>query len=368
MNAAKVTKPVKIFDLWNDARKTARSLPTTSRILGIIALTLVAIFMTFALSPAQNALMAAGAAVSIAVLGLSWLTGLSGQISVGNSGFVMVGGYAGALWAEHHTKSPVIISLGLATLIGALSGLIIGIPGTRLRGPYLAGFTIAFATVLPQFVSTLSALGGSGAIFVTPLVAPSWFISFVGGQYAQIDGTAQWTTIFVLIVAGIAFFFMGNLMHSKTGRSLRLVRDNDVAAELVGINLPRTRTLAFVISAAYSGLAGGLLILINQSINAQSFPIGFSIILLTVMVLGGIGTLSGAVIAGIIYSFSGILIGHLNSLLHISPASGWYYNMQSILFGLVLIVTMITAPRGLVGLGSTIRRLLRGQRSPRTTA
>ncbi len=302
--------------------------------------------------------MAAGATVSIAVLGLSWLTGLSGQISVGNSGFVMVGGYAGALWAEHHTKSPVIISLALATVMGAVSGVIMGIPGTRLRGPYLAGFTIAFATVLPSFASTLSVLSGSGAIYVPPLIAPHWFISLVGGPYAQINGTAQWTTDFVLVVAGIAFFFMANMMRSKTGRSMRLVRDNDVAAELVGVNLPRTRTLAFVISAAYSGLAGGLFILINQSINAQSFPLGFSITLLTVMVIGGIGTLSGAVIAGLIFAFSGIVVGHINSILGISTSSGWYYNMQPILFGLILIVTMITAPRGLVGLASKIRHQL----------
>ena len=113
-----------------------------------------------------------------------------------------------------------------------------------------------------------------------------------------------------------------------------------------------------MISAAYSGLAGGLFILINQSINAQSFPLGFSITLLTVMVIGGIGTLSGAVIAGLIFAFSGIVVGHINSILGISTSSGWYYNMQPILFGLILIVTMITAPRGLVGLASKIRHQL----------
>lgn len=363
MSDAPVTKRHPLIKLWRTLRRQFVNLPTTSRIAGVLLLTLVAIVISFFLSQQQNGLMAQGGAVAIAVLGLSWLTGLSGQISVGNSGFVLVGGFAGALWAEHHTKSPVIISLLLATVMGAVAGLIMGIPGTRLRGPYLAGFTIAFATVLPPFISTLSSLGGSGGIFITPLTAPSWFISLVGGPYAQSDATVQWTTDFVLVVAAIAFFFMGNLMRSKTGRSMRLVRDNDVAAELVGVNLPRARTLAFVISAAYSGLAGGLYILINQSINSQSFGLGFSITLLTVMVLGGIGTLSGAVIAGIIFAFSGPAVGHLNTLLHISPTSGWYSQMQLIIFGIVLIVTMITAPRGLVGITAKIRPLLQRSRS-----
>ncbi len=358
MNEPQIHEPKTRVGIVTTLRRAGGAMPTLSRLVTIILLTFIGILVSFLLSPAQNALMAEGGAVAIAVLGLSWLTGLSGQISVGNSGFVMVGGYAAAYYAEHNTTSPVFVSLIIATVFGALSGLIMGIPGTRLRGPYLAGFTIAFATVLPNFIQSLSWLGGSGGIFVTPLTSPSWFNSLVGGPYAALDGNAQWTTDFVLVVAGIAFFFMANLMRSKTGRAMRLVRDNDVAAELMGVNLPRARTLAFVISASYSGLAGGLYILILQSINPSSFQLPFSISLLTVMVLGGIGTLSGAVIAGVIFAFSGTVVGHLDSWTGINPISGWGQNLQPILFGVILIVTMITAPRGLVGLGAKIRHLL----------
>jgi branched-chain amino acid transport system permease protein len=139
---------------------------------------------------------------------------------------------------------------------------------------------------------------------------------------------------------------------------MRLVRDNDVAAELVGVNLPRTRTLAFVVAAAFAGLGGSLYVLINATVTPSTFPLTLSITLLTLMVLGGIGTLSGAVIGGIIYAFSSNLVGHINSLTGINPASNLGANMQGIIFGVLLILTMLFAPRGIAGLGPRIRRFL----------
>ena len=352
--------------------------PTTSRLLIILGLTVLAIGVATQLDPVQNTAMAKGAAIAIAVLGLSWLTGLSGQVSIGNSGFMMVGAYAAAIWATHHPVPPsfggvigpsyanVLMMLFLATVSGLLAGLIVGIPGTRLRGPYLAGFTIAFAVVLPQFVTTLGFTGGSGGLFTSTLSIPRWFASLFNGSTPNLAANAEWLTDFTLVVAAIAFFFMANLFNSKTGRAMRLVRDNDVAAELVGVNLPRTKTLAFVISAAYGGLSGGLFLLITPNVNGDTFPFTLSVILLTVMVLGGIGTLSGAVIGGMIYAFSGPLISHLNSLTGVDPASNLGINMKGILFGGVLMLTMLLAPRGIAGLVAKLPR--RRKKLPRLSS
>jgi branched-chain amino acid transport system permease protein len=333
--------------------------PSTFRLLGIVALTAIAIGITFQLSPVANTDVGAGAAVTIAVLGLTLLTGWSGQISLGNSGFMAVGGFATGIWAAHHqTSSPIIYSLLIATASGAVVGLILGLPAARLRGPYLAGMTIAFAVVLPEIIPNLSSwTGTTGSVGLNVTPPPQWFTNLMSGEYPLQNGIAQWPTDIAIIIAGVSFIFMANIFRSKIGRAMRLVRDNDVAAELVGVNLSRTRVLAFVISAAYGGLAGAVFVLLTNQITINTFPFPFSITLLTVMVIGGIGSLWGAVIAGVIYAFSASIINWVSNTIGVNPMSNLHNSMQEILFGAALILTMIFAPRGLVGLVAQVKRL-----------
>jgi branched-chain amino acid transport system permease protein len=347
-------------------RKFASLFPTSWRFVLVLFWTLVALGATFLLSATDNSLLASGAAISIVVLGLTWLTGWSGQISIGNSGFMAVGGYAAAIWFIHHTKlgtvslslAMLVIMLIVATIAGAVSGLVLGLPSTRLRGPYLAGVTLAFAYTIPLIAPNFPNWTGSGGLFLAPLSTPQWYTNLFSGNYASLSASAHWLADVAIVVAAVAFFFMANLFKSRTGRAMRLVRDNDVAAELVGVNLPRTRTLAFVIAAAYGGLGGGLLAVVNELMSANSFTVTLSIVILTIMVIGGIGTLSGAVIAGVIYAFDGITITKFNSLLGISSTSNLGIYMQGILFGALLILTMLLAPRGIAGIGPFFRRLL----------
>ena len=337
---------------------------TRARLLSVSVLTIVALAISFLLPPVADSQMAGGAAITIVILGLSWLIGWSGQISLGNSGFMAVGAYAAGIWAHHHATTPLIFTFLLATVAGALSGLIIAIPSTRLRGPYLAGMTLAFsAAITPLAQNFTSVTGGEGGLFLNSLSTPTWFVHFFSGPNATIDANAQWTADLAVLVAGISFFLMANLFHSRTGRAMRLVRDNDVAAELVGINLGRTRTLAFVVAASFAGLGGALYTVINATVTPQTFPLTLSITLLTLMVLGGIGTLSGAVIGGIIYAFSANLVDHINALTGVNPTSNLGANMQGIIFGALLILTMIFAPRGIAGMGAAVQRLRKTRRS-----
>ena len=325
---------------------------TSTRFVSVVVLTIVALGVTFLLPPVANSQLAAGAAVTIVILGLSWLIGWSGQISLGNSGFMAVGAYAAGIWAHHHATTPLLFTFVLATAVGGLSGLIVAIPSTRLRGPYLAGMTLAFsAAITPLAQNFTSVTGGEGGLFFNTLTTPTWFLNLFSGSNATINANAQWTADLAVVVAGVMFFFMANLFHSRTGRAMRLVRDNDVAAELMGINLARTRTLAFVVAASYAGLGGALFSLINATVRPETFPLTLSITLITLMVLGGIGTLSGAVIGGIVYSFSTNLVSHINQLTGVNPASNLGANMQGIIFGVLLILTMLFAPRGIAGLG-----------------
>ncbi len=335
---------------------------TVSRFVGVTLLTAVTLAITFILPPVADSELAGGAAIAIVILGLSWLIGWSGQISLGNSGFMAVGAYAAGIWAHHHASTPLIFTFFLAIVAGAISGLIIAIPSTRLRGPYLAGMTLAFsAAITPIAQNFTSITGGEGGIFMNSLVTPGWFGHFFSGPNASINANAQWTADLAVVVAGVTFFFMANLFHSRTGRAMRLVRDNDVAAELMGVNLSRTRSLAFVVAAAYAGLGGALYSLLEASVRPETFPLTLSITLLTLMVVGGIGTLSGAVIGGIIYSFSANLVAHVNSLTGVNPTSNLGANMQGIIFGALLILTMLFAPRGLVSVKNPLQRLFRAR-------
>lgn len=336
---------------------------TTSRLICIALLTALMLLITFFLPAVADSQVAGGAAITIVILGLSWLIGWSGQISLGNSGFMAVGAYTAGIWAHHHNTTPLVFTFIFATIMGAISGLIIAIPSTRLRGPYLAGMTLAFsAAITPLAQNFTSVTGGEGGLFFNELKTPRWFLHFFSGQNATINANAQWTADLAVVIAGVMFLVMANLFHSRTGRAMRLVRDNDVAAELMGINLQRTRTLAFVVAAGFAGLGGALYTVINATVTPSTFPLTLSITLLTLMVLGGIGTLSGAVIGGIIYAFSANLVEHINSLTGVNPTSNLGANMQGIIFGTLLILTMLFAPSGIAGLWGPIKRLSKHRR------
>ena len=188
----------------------------TLRLIGVIALTALTLAITIILPPVANSDLAGGAAIAVVILGLSWLIGWSGQISLGNSGFMAVGAYAAGMWAHHHTTTPLIFTLALGDRDGGVSGLIIAIPSTRLRGPYLAGITLAFsAAVTPIAQNFTSITGGEGGIFMNSLTTPGWFGDFFQRANASINANAQWTADLAVVVAGVTFFFMANLFHSR---------------------------------------------------------------------------------------------------------------------------------------------------------
>jgi branched-chain amino acid transport system permease protein len=311
----------------------------------------VAIFITCFLSSSTNFNLATGAAMSIVLLGLSFLTGASGQISLGNGAFMGVGAFAMAIWANHHATTPIFVTLLIAVACGAVVGLLLGLPATRLRGPYLAGMTLAFAVAFTFILSSFSSWtgGDSGLQLPTAAVAPRWLDGFFHAGTPPLTTTTLYITDVAIVVAGVAFFFMANLFASRTGRSMRLIRDNDVAAELVGISLPRTRVVAFIVSSAYAALGGALLTLINNSVSPPTYSFALSVTILSLIVIGGIGTISGAVIGGIIYAFSVNVISWITTQTGLNPQGNFASQLNGIIFGGLLILTMLFAPLGIAG-------------------
>ncbi|HEV3213189.1 MAG TPA: branched-chain amino acid ABC transporter permease [Acidimicrobiales bacterium] len=327
-----------------------RAHPVLTRATLTVLFTSIALVITYFLDSVTNFNLATGAAYAVVILGLSFLTGASGQVSLGNGAFMGIGAYAVAIWSVHHATTPIVATLALATAVGAGVGLLIGLPATRLRGPYLAGMTIAFALAFEPLVSVFGTWTNGDAPIQTPLLSPpGWLASLVGQPTSSLTTTNMWLADISIVVTGIAFFFMANLFRSRTGRAMRLVRENEVAAELAGVSLPRARVVAFMVSAAYAGLGGGLFTLVQGSAQSSTFNLALSITLLSLLVIGGIGTLSGALIGGLVIAYSQNWINWLEAQTGVSSTSGLGGNLKGIIFGLALILVMLLAPLGIAG-------------------
>jgi branched-chain amino acid transport system permease protein len=311
----------------------------------------VALFATYFLSATTNFNLATGAAMAIVLLGLSFLTGASGQISLGNGAFMGVGAFSVAIWANHHATTPIVVNLVIAVLSGAVVGLLLGLPATRLRGPYLAGMTLAFAVAFSAILTSFSSWtgGNSGLQLPTAPTPPQWLTDFFAPGTSLLTTNSMWLADITIVVTGIAFFFMANLFASRSGRAMRLIRDNDVAAELVGISLPRTRVIAFIVSSSYAALGGALWTLINNSVSPTTFTFPLSVTILSLVVIGGIGTIPGALIGGIIYAYSTSAITWITNQTGLNPQGNFASQLNGIIFGGLLILTMLFAPMGISG-------------------
>jgi len=246
-----------------------------------------------------------------------------------------VGAYTMALFMTH-TGTNFILELAAAAGVAAVVGVLLGIPATRLTGPYLAGMTLLFALAVPSIVDKWPAtFGGDQGLTVAPPTAP-------GSLSAE-----QWLTDIQIIGALVVMVLVANLMWSRYGRAFRAVRDDEIAASLAGIHVARTKVVAFAISAACAGLGGALLSLSTGVVNTGAFPLTLSISLLAAMVIGGAGTLIGMVWGGILLVYMPQWSTSLSSDFNLGTGAAAY--LATIIFGVVLIVAMLAAPNGIQG-------------------
>lgn len=299
-----------------------------------------------------------------AVAGLTVLIGKSGQVSLGNGAFMFVGGYSVALLLKHHSggaqgPSNWTLALGLlvAVAASALVGGLVGIAAARLRGPYLAGVTLALALglpALPTYQHLQGKLGGHSGLDYSLPNAPG---------NMDID---RWEAWICCLCALITMFLLYNLMRSRVGRSMEAVRDDEIAASLAGLSVARVQILAFVVSAAAAGLAGGLLASIQYNVAPGSFPLSISLNLLAAAVIGGLGTLSGAAIGAVLVTFLQVWSQDLAN--QFSLSADVYNNIPLAFFGVALILSMLVFPYGVVGLLQRLWLRARARLSPSRAA
>jgi branched-chain amino acid transport system permease protein len=304
---------------------------------------LVLLLLSTKLGSFRQYQLAQVAATVVAVAGLTVLIGISGQISIGHGAFMFVGGYATALLVMH-LNWPLALVIVASTVVAGLTGAIMGIAAARLRGPYLAGATLLLAVALPAVAYQWQGVFGGDQGLNFAVTVPG----FLGASFQL----TEWQAWVCSLTALVVMVLLANLLRSRVGRNWRAVRDNDTAAALAGLNVARLRVLAFIVSAACAGTGGSLLAMTIGNVSPTAFTLALSIQLLTAVVLGGLGSLAGAVWGGIIL----VLVPPF--LTNFASSHGFASSSASIpiaLYGLVLIVVMLVFPAGVQG---GIRRLL----------
>ncbi len=275
----------------------------------------------------------------IAATGLNILMGYCGQLSIGHVGFIAVGAYTSAI-LTNRLELPFIVGLICAGLTAGLIGLIFGIPSMRVKGFYLAITSIAAQLIIIWVINHWSVSGGFMGIKVPYAAIGSFVFDSEASQFYLIMG-----------ITVICILFAKNLARTRVGRAFIAIRDNDLAAEVMGINLFRYKLLAFFIGCFLAGISGSLMAHWVGFMNAEYFSISESILYVGMLVIGGLGTTLGPIL-GVVFirllqqiltvEIVPLLEGTLPSL----PA-GFATGLIPMLFGLVIILFLILEPRGL---------------------
>lgn len=272
---------------------------------------------------------------AIAGIGLMLLTGFTGQVSLGHAAFLGIGAYANAYF---QTKGiPFLVAVPLSGLLAAAVGVIVGLPALRMSGIYLTIATLAFAQIIEQvFIRWESVTGGFGGMSVPKPVLLGY----------QLDGEIPFYFLTLVILLGVLLAAI-NLLRSPTGRAWVAIRDSEIAAQSMGVNLAIYKTSAFGMSAFFTGLAGALFAHKIGYLAPDIFTILLSIQLLLMVVVGGLGSLHGAIYGAVFVILLPLAISILRDYLPINIAR--QPGLEPGLFGLILVLVILFEPFGIYG-------------------
>ncbi len=265
---------------------------------------------------------------AIALLGLNMLTGYNGQISLGHGAFYAIGAYTTAILMEHGAVT-YWMTIPAAGLVCLVAGYLFGFPALKLEGLYLALATFALSVVMPQLLKYRHLEEWTGGVQGIVLMKPE-------APFGLDLSSDQWLYLFSLFVTVIMFLIARNLLSGSVGRAMMAIRDNPIAAETMGIDNRHYKATTFGVSAMYTGVGGALSAIAVQFVAPDSFTMFLSISLLVGIVVGGVGTVSGAI-------FGAIFVMYVPSAAEkISQAAPWA------VYGVVLIIFMFIMPGGVV--------------------
>ncbi len=299
----------------------------------------------YALTLANQVLIA-----TVGAIGLNILVGYTGQISLGQGAFMAVGAYGAGLLTVR-LGIPFYLSIPLASLLTAAMGLLVGLPSLRLKGLYLAIATLAAQQIVEWLVTHWTALTGGTEALVVP--APTLF-----GERMNTDFRFYWIAA---AAAGLTALLTANLFRSRLGRAFVAIRDQDIAASAMGVNVFGYKLLAFATSSFFVGMAGALLAHYRTIVTWERFTIETSIVYLAMIIIGGLGTIKGSFFGASLMVLLPAAITTLGRALQTSaPAvAGVLPAVQQGIFGLVILLFLVLEPEGLAKLWSNVKDYFR---------
>lgn len=290
----------------------------------------------------------------VGALGLNVLVGYTGQISIGHAAFMSVGAYTAANLAVNFNL-PFWLTLPAGGLMAAIIGVTVGIPSLRIKGLYLAIATLAAQLVIEWTINHVPAISG-GAQASIEVPKPSLL-----GVEIKTQSQLYFFLLFFVVLAVVATL---NLVRSRIGRAFVAIRDQDIAAEIIGINIYRYKLLAFAISSFYAGVTGVLYTYYLGVANYENFQITVSIDYLAMIIIGGLGSVLGSILGAIFVTVLPIAIGRIvesvgSLFFEMQYIQNAVANVRLIAFGLLIIIFLILEPEGLNRFWRNVRNYFR---------
>jgi branched-chain amino acid transport system permease protein len=266
----------------------------------------------------------------IAILGLCLLTGINGQFSLGHSAFFALGAYTAAIMMDRFGIN-YLWTLPAAGIVCLVFGFLFGVPALRLHGIYLALATFSLAVATPQILKSTPLEPWTGGVQGIVILKPD-------APFGLPLSPDQWLYYLTLLVVVVMFGAAANLINSRTGRALIAIRDNPIAARAMGVDISLYKSLTFGVSAFYTGVAGALGAIVIQFVAPDSFTFSFAIALFVGLVVGGVGSIPGALFGGLFVLFVPNIAEHFSK------------GLAGAIYGLILIVVIYLMPSGAAGL------------------
>jgi branched-chain amino acid transport system permease protein len=326
-------------------RKAIGATPQKSTLVWPIILVVIACALPFFVSDYRTLQLTQTLVYAIAILGLNMLTGYNGQISLGHGAFYAIGAYTTAVLMDKFGV-PYWATLPIAGALCLGFGFLFGLPALRLEGHYLALATFALAVSVPQLLKYKGIEQWTGGVQGINILKPDAPFTLLGKKISA----DQWLYFFTLLVAIVLFVIAYNILRGRIGRALVAIRDQPIAAEAMGINNAMYKSITFGISAMYTGIAGALAAIVVQFVAPDSFAPLLSIMFLVGVVIGGLGTMSGAIYGALFVQFAPNIAESIGGV------------PPQIVFGLFLLAFMYIMPMGVAWFIGGIKQKLTRRR------
>jgi branched-chain amino acid transport system permease protein len=352
-------------ELRTSYRQELALLDSTTKKVGIGVLLLVGLVLPFVLTDEILQLLALACVAGVGAIGLNLVTGYAGQVSLGHAFFLAIGAYtAAALSGDPDGRTigfgidNMLVWLPAAGIVAGVAGVLVAPLATRLRGLYLAIVTLGLVFIGGYIFETWSELTGG------PGVGRQAAVPAIFGYHFETND-AMFTRdqkLYLLMLVLLVIFALAarNLARSKVGRAFTAIRDRDIAADVIGVSLTRYKTIAFAISSFYAGCAGALFYSVLSYFDPGSFSLLLSVQYIAMVLIGGVGTISGSILGAFFITllpwatrnFIPLVLPFISTSATVTPNT---YQLDSVLYGVLIIVFLIFEPRGLYGIWIRVR-------------